>query len=210
MMMASSSSSTLSLPSSTSPSSSAVTLPRPGKSILKRAPPPQQSFFSSSISRLSKFLPAPLPVPSQSSTNTNNNNGEPNQEQQRETPTTHPQLKRAHFVLPYLTTVYPISTSNPPSGPNTRDEKRSVEVREMERRKRVVRGNSVSQLSSPITITSAGPSGSGSGVRETEEWWSMERVDLFYKECCEGREEFPHEGVSAAFKVSIKASRLSF
>ena len=153
--------------SSTSPSSSAVTLPRPGKSILKKPPPPQQSFFS--LSRLSRLLPTQTATsgPSTSSANSDASN-----------------LKRAHFFLPHLATVYPISTATPPCGPNVKEEKKNVEAREAERRRRIVKGSS------------HGPSGS-----EVEEWWSMDRVESFYQECCAGREEQPHADISAALKV---------
>lgn len=45
----------------------------------------------------------------------------------------------------------------------------------------------------------------GPGSSGTEEWWSPEKVESFYYECCVGREEQPHPGISAALKV-----RLSF
>ncbi|KLO15169.1 RNI-like protein [Schizopora paradoxa] len=160
----------LSPSSSSSPSSSAVTLPRPGKSILKRPPPPQQSFFS--LSRLSRLLPSQAPSPSASSSNASTTS-----------PATEDSLKRAHFFLPHLTTIYPISAATPPCGPNVREEKKSVETKEAERRRRIVRGNSL-----------------GPGTSVTEEWWSPEKVESFYNECCAGREEQPHPGISAALK----------
>lgn len=155
--------------SSPSPSSSAVTIPTPGRSILKKPPPPPQSFFS--LGRLSKLLPN-QPV---ASTESND-----------ETKT----LKRAHFILPELTTVYPIYSSNPPSTPLLKDEKRSIEERELERRKRVVRRNSV-------TPESTSPD---------EVWWSLQQVESFYRECCVGREETPDPAISAAFLVRVQSS----
>ena len=142
------------------PSSSAVTIPTPGKSILKRPPPAQQSFFS----RISKFLPT-------------------QSQPQLTTGDDARALKRAHFILPELVTVYPISSANPPSTPTLKEEKKSIEQREAERRRRVVRGNSVSQGGDP------------------DEWWSLEKVESFYKECCSSRDEPPSEEISAAFKV---------
>ena len=150
---------------SPSASSSAVTIPTPGKSILKRPPPPQQSFFS--LARLSKLLP------SQNSPVSADGNDETKA------------LRRAHFILPEMTTVYPISTSSPPCAPSIREEKRSVEEREAERRRRVVRRNSVNP-------ESASPE---------EQWWSLEQVESFYRECCVGREEAPDQGISDAFLV---------
>lgn len=146
--------------SSCAPSSSAVTIQTPGKSILKRPPPSQQSF----LSRISKFLPT----------------------QNQPQPTTGDEtraLKRAHFILPELVTVYPISSANPPSSPSLREEKRSIEQREAERRRRVVRGSPVNQAGEP------------------DEWWSLEKVESFYRECCASRDEPPSTEISPAFKV---------
>lgn len=142
--------------SSCSPSSSAVTIPIPGKSILKRPPPPQTGIFS----RIKGFLPTQSPASA-------GDDIKP--------------LKRAHFILPKLVTVYPISSTNPPSTPALKDEKRAIEEREAERRRRVVRGNSI-------------------GPNETEDWWSLDKVESFYRECCASREEEPDPAISAAFK----------
>ncbi|EJF63717.1 RNI-like protein [Dichomitus squalens LYAD-421 SS1] len=147
---------------SPSASSSAVTIPTPGKSILKRPPPPQQSFFS--LARLSKLLPTQTQQPSATNDETST-------------------LKRAHFILPEMTTVYPILAANPPSTPTLKEEKKSIEERELERRKRIVRGNSISTDSS-----------------QGDDWWTMEKVEAFYRECCVGREEAPDPAISAAFK----------
>lgn len=141
------------------PSSSAVTIQIPGKSILKHTPQSQQSFFS----RIKGFLPTQSPNSS--------NETKP--------------LKRAHFILPQIATIYPISSVNPPSTPTLKEEKKAIEEREAERRKRVVRGNSI-----------------GPGLDETEEWWNMDKVDSFYRECCASREEQPDPAITAAFKVS--------
>ncbi|KAI0087207.1 hypothetical protein BDY19DRAFT_986247 [Irpex rosettiformis] len=148
--------------SSPSPSSSAVTIPTPGKSILKKPPPPPQSFFS--LGRLSKLLPT-------QTTPSDDSNDEKT-------------LKRAHFILPELTTVYPIYAANPPSTPLLKDEKRTIEEREAERRKRVVRRNSVATDSSSPEDT----------------WWSLPQVESFYRECCIGREETPDHAISACYQ----------
>lgn len=147
--------------SSCSPSSSAVTIPTPGKSILKRPPPTQQSLFS----RFTRFLPTP------------------NQSQPSPVDESKP-LKRAHFILPQIATVYPISSVNPPSTPTLKDEKRAIEDREAERRRRVVRGNSV-----------------GPGINDVEEWWNLDKVESFYRECCAGCDEEPDPAITVAFKV---------
>ena len=146
-----------------SASSSAVTIPTPGKSILKRPPPPQQSFFS--LARLSKLLPNQQTPAAQDEAST---------------------LKRAHFILPEMTVVYPISAANPPSTPSMKEEKKSIEEREMERRRRILRGGT-----------------SISSTDGDECWWSLDQVESFYRECCVGREEAPDPGVSLAFKVSL-------
>ncbi|KZT25850.1 RNI-like protein [Neolentinus lepideus HHB14362 ss-1] len=158
--------------SSPSPSSSAVTIPTPGKSILKKPPPPQQSFFS--LARLSKLLPSQSQSQSQPASSI---------VEDEKT------LKRAHFILPQLVTVYPISSQNPPSTPSLREEKRTIEQRETERRRRIIRGNSF-----------------GPDSAETEDWWSLDRVEAFYRECCEGREEVPIPTVSAAFKKAANTN----
>ncbi|KAG7440205.1 RNI-like protein [Guyanagaster necrorhizus] len=131
-----------------SPSSSAVTIPIPGKSILKRPPPAPPSLFS--LSRLSRLLPD----------STKDNVSEKTV------------LKRAHFILPELSIVYPISSFSPPSGPGVREEKKAVEERERERRKRVIRG----------------------------EGWTMDKVESFWRECCAGCDEDPDPLISIAFK----------
>jgi protein phosphatase 1 regulatory subunit 37 len=147
--------------SSCAPSSSAVTIPTPGKSILKRPPPTQQSFFS----RISKFLPTQT---------------QPQVTTGDETRT----LRRAHFILPELVTVYPISSANPPSTPTLKEEKRSIEQREAERRRRVVRGDSESTGG------------------DLDEWWTLEKVESFYRECCASRDEPQSAEISTAFKVT--------
>lgn len=144
--------------SSCSPSSSAVTIQIPGKSILKRPPPTQQSLFS----RITRFLPTPA----------NNHGGEEGKP-----------LKRAHFILPEIAIVYPISSANPPSTPTLKEEKRVIEEREAERRKRVVRGNVIGN--------------------EIEQWWSMDKVESFYRECCDGCEEPPDPAITVALKVCL-------
>ncbi|KAI0635207.1 RNI-like protein [Trametes polyzona] len=145
---------------SPSASSSAVTIPTPGKSILKRPPPPQPSFFA----RISKILPTQSQQPDVAKDEAS-------------------ALKRAHFILPEMTTVYPIMATNPPSTPSLKEEKRSIEEREAERRRRIVRGNP------------ANPEASAE-----DDWWSMDKVEAFYRECCAGREETPDPAISAAFK----------
>ncbi|KAL1716168.1 hypothetical protein EV715DRAFT_255322 [Schizophyllum commune] len=69
---------------------------------------------------------------------------------------------------------------NPPSTPTLKEEKRAIEDREAERRKRVLRGSS------------SGP--------DHEEWWSMDKVESFYRECCEGCDEKPDPAITNAFK----------
>jgi len=146
-------------------SSSAVTIPTPGKSILKRPPPPPQSLFS----RLTKLLP--------------NQNGPANGTIEDESRP----LKRAHFILPQMATVYPIMTANPPCSPAIKEEKKLIEEKEAERRKRVVRRNSVSSSTHESS--------------ESDEWWYVDQVESFYRECSIGREDNPDPAISAAFKV---------
>ena len=159
-MAASSSSSS----SSCLSSSSAITIATPGKSILKRPPPQQPSLFS----RITRFLPTQAPV----SQSVSIEESKP--------------LKRAHFILPEIAIVYPISSINPPSTPALKDEKRAIEDKERERRRKVVRGSS--------------------GGQEFEEWWSMDKVESFYRECCAGCDEQPDPGIKAALKVKMTIS----
>ena len=138
---------------------------------MKKPPPPQQGFFS--LTRLSKLLPTQN-SPSLSDDDENK------------------ALKRAHFILPEMTTVYPIYASAPPCTSVTKEEKRSVEEREAERRRRVVRRNSVSP----------------DAANPEEEWWSLEQVESFYRECCVGREEVVDQSISTAFLVRVYLSRV--
>ena len=157
--------------SSGSPSSSAVTIPIPGKSILKRPPPTAPSLFS----RITRFLPTPNSP--QAATGTDDTSKPP---------------KRAHFILPEIAIVYPISSVNPPSTPTLKEEKRAIEVREAERRRRVVRGNASS------SATPSSPE-----VGDADEWWSIDKVESFYRECCAGCDEKPDLAITKAFKVSL-------
>ncbi|KAK7062731.1 hypothetical protein VNI00_000219 [Paramarasmius palmivorus] len=177
--------------SASSPSSSAVTIPIPGKSILKKPPPPQTSLFS----RITRFLPQ-----SQSSGSTfgirsstsgsgaspSTGNGNGGSESNGNAPDDGGPLKRAHFILPQIATVYPISSLNPPSTPTLKEEKRAIEEREAERRRRIVRGSTSS-------------TGSGTPIGE-DDWWSMDKVCSFYEECCAGCDEPPDPAIKAAFK----------
>lgn len=72
-------------------------------------------------------------------------------------------LRRAHFIVPHLTTTYLISSAAPPSTPGLADAIRDIEDREAERRMR--------------------DSGS-EGLN-----WSLERIEEFYRECCRLRDE---------------------
>jgi protein phosphatase 1 regulatory subunit 37 len=144
-----------------SPSSSAITIPIPGKSILKRP----QSQPASLLSRITRFLP------------------NPNQTQIDESKP----LKRAHFILPYLATVYPISSLNPPSTPSLKEEKKAIEDKEAERRRRIIRGGSLA----------------GSSEDHGHDWWNLDKVESFYRECCVISEEEPDPTISLALKVRV-------
>lgn len=49
----------------------------------------------------------------------------------------------------------------------------------------------------------------GPGVTDTEEWWSLDKVESFYRECCAGCDEDPDPAITAAFKVRL-ASPIHF
>ncbi|KAF7324495.1 hypothetical protein MKEN_00490200 [Mycena kentingensis (nom. inval.)] len=168
-------------PPSPSPSSSTATIPIPGKSILKKPPPAQTGFMS----RISRFLP----VGDKGQEGSAAGGKEGGKDEGARV------LRRAHFILPELAVVYPISSVAPPSTPQLREEKRAIEDKERERRRRVLRSNSVSTGSTDsASIVTA-----GSGD-DSAEWWAMEKVESFYRECCEGCQEAPDKGIAAAFK----------
>ncbi|KAF8181422.1 hypothetical protein K438DRAFT_2021132 [Mycena galopus ATCC 62051] len=188
-------------PSSPSPSSSAVTIPIPGKSILKKPPPAQAGLFSGSLSKLSgglsRFFPGERDASASSSSgfgnsasgsgNTGGNsggNGAGGKEKEKDAEAARV-LKRAHFILPEIAVVYPINSLAPPSTPTLRDEKRAIEDRERERRRRVVRANSSSSLNLSIVTANGGDTASvrtqsSGGAKEKEggeeaEWWAMDK-----------------------------------
>lgn len=143
------------------PSSSAVMIPVAGKSILKKPSSQQPTLFS----RITRFLPTQAPT-----LPLFNEDEKP--------------LKRAHFILPQIAIVYPISSLNPPSTPTLKDEKLAIELQEADRRRKILCG-------SPNPLQGS----------EHEQFWSMDKVDSFYRECCLGCEELPDPAISAAFKV---------
>jgi protein phosphatase 1 regulatory subunit 37 len=46
-----------------------------------------------------------------------------------------------------------------------------------------------------------GGSSISSGASDADDWWSLDKVESFYRECCAGSEEELDPAVSAAFKV---------
>ncbi|KAJ7763027.1 hypothetical protein B0H16DRAFT_1528562 [Mycena metata] len=116
-------------------------------------------------------------------------------------------LKRAHFILPEIAVVYPISSAAPPSTPTLREEKRAIEEKERERRRRVVWSNSYGYMGAGGSTGGDAASTRTSGSRDTDAggeestWWPMDKVESFYRECCEGCQEVPDKGICTAFKV---------
>ncbi|KAJ7136385.1 hypothetical protein C8R43DRAFT_929206 [Mycena crocata] len=206
-------------PSSPSPSSSAVTIPIPGKSILKKPPPVQAGLFAG-LSRLSlsRFLPGENAHQGGGGSGTGGGVGGNAGSSGGGSPGGHGTdeasrvLRRAHFILPEIAVVYPISSAAPPSTPALRDEKRAIEERERERRRRVVRAGSMNAGSSgPATPGGTGAvvgsdaasvmtTSTGKEGGEEAEWWAMDKVESFYRECCEGCQEPPDKGIMKAFK----------
>ncbi|KAJ3755304.1 hypothetical protein EV360DRAFT_49950 [Lentinula raphanica] len=135
-------------------STSSDRIPIPGKSILKKPPPPPTGLLSRITSGMKQAVTT-TPIAGESSTGG---------------------LKRAHFILPEIAVVYPISSNAPPRTPMTDIEKQTIENREKERRKRVVSGEPES----------------GTG------WWTMEKVQGFYEECCRAMDVKPDEAISKA------------
>ena len=105
--------------------------------------------------------------------------------------------------------VYPISSLNPPSTPQLKEEKKLIEDREKERRRKILRGSG--SWSSSVSGSGSGDGGSGGAsgspddgtvaIDDQECYWSMDRVESFYRECCAGCDEAPDSAISAAFKV---------
>ncbi|KAJ3820740.1 hypothetical protein EV361DRAFT_803173 [Lentinula raphanica] len=135
-------------------STSSDRIPIPGKSILKKPPPPPTGLLSRITSGMKQVVTT-TPIAGESSTGG---------------------LKRAHFILPEIAVVYPISSNAPPRTPMTDIEKQTIENREKERRKRVVSGEPEN----------------GTG------WWTMEKVQGFYEECCRAMDVKPDEAISKA------------
>ncbi|KAJ7123502.1 hypothetical protein C8R44DRAFT_875693 [Mycena epipterygia] len=185
-------------PSSPSPSSSAVTIPIPGKSILKKPPPAQASLFSRLS--LSRFLPGQETAGASSAAAglKDGKDGGSGSGKDKEKDESARVLKRAHFILPEMAVVYPISSLAPPSTPTLRDEKRAIEERERERRRRVVRAGSTGTSTDSASVLTA----STGSVEDAETWWAMDKVESFYRECCEGCQEVPDKGITAAFKAT--------
>ncbi|KAF5364866.1 hypothetical protein D9757_013043 [Collybiopsis confluens] len=210
-------------------STSSVTIPIPGKSILKKPPPPPAGLLSRITSGMgvggmsmggfgklfggnSAASPSPNPP-------TGTNTSDPLVDRSSEgTSPPDPALKRAHFILPHMAVVYPISSNAPPRTPTTQMEKKAVEDRERDRRRRVVSGES-SSTSSPIpsqneSSVSSGAStplitgqdgqyryGLQSELRPPSHggvWWSMDKVEAFYNECCAACDEPPDPAISRA------------
>ncbi|KAJ7763033.1 hypothetical protein B0H16DRAFT_1718865 [Mycena metata] len=219
-------------PSSPSPSSSAVTIPIPGRSILKKPPPAQGgllsrmglgSFLRSSSSANASAQPGPSNVGEYGAVHASGGAGGKDGGKDGAKDESTRILKRAHFILPEIAVVYPISSAAPPSTPTLREEKRAIEEKERERRRRVVRSNSygyigaggsTSMPGTPVVGGGGANGGSGdaastrtSGSRdkdaggEESTWWPMDKVESFYRECCEGCQEVPDKGICAAFKA---------
>ena len=167
----------------------------PRKSILKRPPPPTRSFFNlGGFTRdilpgsLSKFIP---------STSNSGTGGTSSQSTSAGSfkaagsglllpsavplddglpASTQSPLKRAHFILPHLSTVYPISSQAAPSSAELTEARREIEEKARELRDK--------------------DKAEGAGA------WSLGRVEEFYRECCKLRDENALGGVVGAFRVS--------
>ncbi|KAJ7083577.1 hypothetical protein C8R44DRAFT_894463 [Mycena epipterygia] len=167
--------------------SSAVTIPIPGKSILKKPPPVQASLFSRLS--LSRFL---LGQETAGASNAaaglkDGKDGGSGSGKDKE------KDESARMAV-----VYPISSLAPPSTPTLRDEKRAIEERERERCRRVVRAGSTGTSTDSASVLTA----STGSVEDAETWWAMDKVESFYSECCEGCQEVPDKGITAAFKAT--------
>ncbi|KAJ3847736.1 hypothetical protein EV368DRAFT_68855 [Lentinula lateritia] len=224
-------------------STSSVTIPIPGKSILKKPPPPPTGLLSRitsgisvngiggmSMGGLGKFFGSGTGGNATSSLNSNLATipEPPVDTVPSSLPPLNPALKRAHFILPHMAVVYPISSSAPPRTPTTQMEKKAVENRERERRRKVVSGDSTGSGGSAVSITNQSES-SGYTTPVNEDyryglstdslptpigasgagWWNMDKVGAFYKECCVASDELPDPAISKAllrYSTSAAAS----
>lgn len=85
-------------------------------------------------------------------------------------------LKRAHFILPHLTTVYPISSSAPPSSNELTESRKEIDNK------------------NAAALQKEKEEGAGA--------WSLGRIEEFYRECCRLRDELALGGVVGALRVS--------
>ncbi|KAF9066813.1 hypothetical protein BDP27DRAFT_1329792 [Rhodocollybia butyracea] len=176
-------------------STSSVTIPIPGKSILKKPPPAPTGLLSRLTGgSFGKFFgaPGPNPSPLDPSPGLDRNNSDP-------------ALKRAHFILPHIAVVYPISSAAPPRTPTTQVEKRAIEERERERRRRVVWGESVGTPTTAAEYHYGLPSEPRPPLNPNV-WWSMDKVEAFYQECCAACDEPPDAAISNALLRSSSAA----
>lgn len=87
-----------------------------------------------------------------------------------------PTLKRVHFILPHLSTVYPISSNAPPSSNELTAARAEIDARARAQRSKEKE--------------------EGAGA------WSLGRIEDFYRECCRLKDEQPLGGVVGALRVS--------
>lgn len=87
-----------------------------------------------------------------------------------------PALKRVHFILPHLSTVYPFSSNAPPSSQELTATRAEIDARARAQREKEKE--------------------EGAGA------WSLGRIEDFYRECCRLRDEQPLGGVVGALRVS--------
>ena len=173
----------------------------PQKSILKRPPPPSKSFFNlGGLTRdifpgsLSKFIPAANPsndIPHSAPSNQTAfksptaSNGPFSPAASYDDTTTSPRasvrdtpLKRAHFILPHLSTVYSFSANTAPSSAELTEARLEFEDKARQQRKK-----------------------EGAGA------WSLGRVEEFYRESCRLRDELPLGGIIGALRVRVNVHR---
>ncbi|KAE9392990.1 hypothetical protein BT96DRAFT_944249 [Gymnopus androsaceus JB14] len=207
-------------------STSSVTIPIPGRSILKKPPPPPTGLLSritGGMGGFGKFFGGNGNNNSNASTNSNPPVTEPPSDRSStSTPPPDPALKRAHFILPHMAVVYPISSTAPPRTPTTQMEKRAIEERERERRRRVVSSESGIPESSPASsevtpissITTEYRYGLPAESRPSSNagaasWWSVDKVEAFYNECCAACDEVPDPAISRALLQHSSSTSLT-
>ena len=142
--------------------------------------PPPRADYSGITSQPSPLLPSAVPY-GDDDHDTTKNSSEPKSRMSSSANTdstapVDPTLKRVHFILPHLSTVYPFSSNSPPSSNELTAARAEIDAR--------------------VQVQRQKERDEGAGA------WSLGRIEDFYRECCRLRDEQPLGGVVGALRVS--------